>query len=127
MARAKKWVYREDIERLARPDAVRELVQEVPGFDRKAFLAALIECFGGVERLAQSVYVEYQSADAGSMSKQRWGNLFCSLLSQESQQAEAARPAERLDDEELGATLLSLAAQAATRVGVKDDGGDSTA
>ncbi len=98
---------REEIEVLLSPSVIEQLTESIPGFDRAGLLAAIIESFGGQERLGAAIVTEYQHAAPGSMVRQRILDMICRMISQHSNQ-ETVRPVEEMETEELHAAILAM-------------------
>lgn len=98
---------REQLARLLEPEVVAELSRGVPGFDRAGLLASLIQAWGGLDQVAQSLYSEFNKAAPGSMIRQRILDLVCRMLSQHSNDPHV-QPVEEMNETELRHAILSV-------------------
>ncbi len=115
----KKFETQSSIKALMDPRVQQELELSIPGFDRTGFLTALLEVWGGQDKLALSVYQEFYAAAKGSMVRQRILELISRLIAQHSD-SEKSVPVEELDDEALRASITHFAGMLQEKVGVKD-------
>ncbi len=85
---------------------IREISREVPGFNRSGLLADLFNEWGrkkgkdGQAALAEAMVDEFESAKAGSISRQRILDMICRLINWHSDDVQA-QPVEEMSEEEL--------------------------
>ncbi len=115
---AKKRSTAAEMEALLDPRVQAELALTIPGFDRAGLLSSLLEVWGGQDKLAASLYVEFQHASPGSMVRQRILELICRMISQHSD-SEPPIAVDQLDDEGLRQAILRFAGPLAEKVGVQ--------
>ncbi len=106
-ARTRAKVRRLAAETLLDPAVIRELSAAVPGFDRAGLLSALMDCWGGMDRLALDIYTEYNAAPKGSMIRQRILQMILASISQHSND-ENVVPVGDLDDVQLRRQILRV-------------------
>jgi hypothetical protein len=79
------------------------------GIDSVGLLAALVKAWGGQDKFAQDVFAEFQSAGAGTMTRQRLLEMVSRLVVQVTAQEQARpRSAKEMSQDELLETARSL-------------------